>query len=73
MRVLKCISSGLRKGVSTPLYLNTTRREQAIKNVEAVKGVQFRNRHGIPSEEQINKSPLFGGLLNKYREAVYEH
>ena len=30
--------------------------KQALKNVEAVKCVQFRNRHGIPGEEQIKKS-----------------
>lgn len=58
-------------GVNDFVPLNTTRKEQAIKNLEALKGVQFCNRHGIPGEEKIKKSPLIGGLLDKYREAGY--
>jgi hypothetical protein len=58
-------------GVSAYISLNTTRKEQAIKNMEELRGNQFRKRHEIPEEEEAGPSPLLGGLLDKYREAGY--
>src|ERR1019366_3026886 len=50
-------------GINAYISLNTTRKEQAIKNMEELRGNQFRRRHEIPEEEEAGPSPLLGGAL----------
>ena len=58
-------------GFNSFTSLNTTRKEQAIKNAEDLKSVQFRNRHNIPDEKRTKHSPAICGLLDEYRETGY--
>jgi hypothetical protein len=58
-------------GVNTFTPLDATRKEQAIKNAEELRGNQFRKRHEIPEKADSGPSPLLGPLLDPYRVAGY--